>query len=64
VVAAGELFGFLGVLIAVPLAAAVRLCLAEFFPEFFGNNSEAPTEKAAAPQKSEPTPKKDKKKKG
>ena len=53
VVAAGELFGFLGVLIAVPLAAAVRLCLAEFFPEFFGNNSEAPTEKAAAQQKSE-----------
>jgi predicted PurR-regulated permease PerM len=53
VVAAGELFGFLGVLIAVPLAAAVRLCLAEFFPEFFGNNSEAPEEKAAAQQKSE-----------
>jgi len=36
VVAAGELFGFVGVLIAVPLAAATKAVLVTFFPEFFG----------------------------
>jgi len=33
--AAGEIFGFIGILIALPLAAAIKACLATFFPEFF-----------------------------
>jgi predicted PurR-regulated permease PerM len=37
VIAVGELLGFAGVLIAVPLAAAVKAVLVEFFPEFFAS---------------------------
>jgi len=43
--AAGELFGFVGILIAMPLAAATKAVLQEFFPEFF-----------ASPPKSSPPP--------
>jgi predicted PurR-regulated permease PerM len=48
VVAAGELFGFVGVFIAVPLAAATKAVLVTFFPEFFAPKPEpAPTSAAA-----------------
>jgi predicted PurR-regulated permease PerM len=50
VVAVGELFGFAGVFIAVPLAAATKACLVTFFPEFFGpdgSNAEAGKEPGA-----------------
>jgi predicted PurR-regulated permease PerM len=43
--AAGELFGFIGVIIAMPLAAATKAILQEFFPEFF-----AASAKASAPE--------------
>jgi predicted PurR-regulated permease PerM len=49
-VAAGELFGFLGVLIAVPLAAATKAVLVAFFPEFFAARPEpAPAGSPAEP---------------
>jgi len=47
VVAAGELFGFLGVFIAVPLAAATKAVLVTFFPEFFAPARPASAESPA-----------------
>jgi predicted PurR-regulated permease PerM len=39
--AAGELFGFVGILLAMPLAAATKAVLQEFFPEFFSSPPES-----------------------
>jgi predicted PurR-regulated permease PerM len=49
--AAGELFGFVGILLAMPLAAATKAVLQEFFPEFFAS---PPVSRAP---ELEPTPK-------
>jgi len=51
--AAGELFGFIGVLIAMPLAAATKAVLQEFFPEFF---SSPPESSASTGENSLPSP--------
>lgn len=52
VLALGELFGFIGILISMPLAAALRVSLAVFFPELFRPRAKA----AAAPAPPAQTP--------
>ncbi|NIM07068.1 MAG: AI-2E family transporter, partial [Armatimonadetes bacterium] len=42
--AAGELFGLIGIIIALPLAAAIRACLVTFFPDFFSPQPAPATE--------------------
>ena len=36
----GNLFGLIGMLIAVPIAAFIRLLLSHYVPEIFGKNDE------------------------